>query len=294
MTRPRRARIAASSHAIARADRTIRQDKPTGAQALERALRVLRDIASSGNLGRRLVDLQRNTGLTKPTAHRIAKALVRHDFAIYDSKNRRYFLGAEISILSVSAPSDLPDLRELAREDMRALAKETGDTAYLMVRSANDVVCIAREMGHYPIKALTGEIGTRRPLGVGAGGVALLAALPADEIEAVLRANRNRMRGFPNASAKSIRKAVENTRTKNHAFSDGLVIRAVRGIGVAVCDRRGHPVAGLSVGAIRERMTRAHVETVVSALQRARRALERKLRMRNTTRRRQAPAIARS
>lgn len=284
MTRTRRARTSASSQAAPRAAFTDNTQKAGGAQALERALRVLRDIASSGDLGRRLIDLQRSTGLTKPTAHRIAKALVRYDFATYDTKSRRYFLGDEISILSVSAPKDLPDLRELARDDMRLLAETTGDTAYLMVRSGNDVVCVAREMGHYPIKALTGEIGTRRPLGVGAGGVALLAALPADEMEAVLRANRNRMRGFPNATMKSVRKAIEEMRSKTYAFSDGLVVRAVRGIGVAVHDRRGRPVAGLSVGAVRERMTRAHVEIVVAALQRARRALERKLRARTRTR----------
>jgi DNA-binding IclR family transcriptional regulator len=254
---------------------------------------VLREIASSGDLGRRLIDLQHSTGLTKPTAHRIAQALVRYDFATYDRKSRRYFLGAEISILSVSAPTDLPNLRELARDDMRMLAETTGDTAYLMVRSANDVVCVAREMGPHPIKALTGEIGTRRPLGVGAGGVALLASLSAGEMEAVLRANRNRIRRFPNASMKSIRKAIEEMRTKAYAFSDGLVVREVCGIGVAVRDHRGRPVAGLSVGAVRERMTTSHLEIVVPALQRARRALERKLRNQAKQRGRMSP-IARS
>lgn len=261
-----------------RATSPDRLGKPSGAQALDRALRVLRDIASSGDLGRRLIDLQHSTGLTKPTAHRIAQALVRHDFATYDRDSRRYFLGAEISILSVSAPNDLTDLRELAREDLRVLAQETGDTAYLMVRSGNDVVCVAREMGPYPIQALTGEIGARRPLGVGAAGVALLAALPAADIEAILRANRSRMRRFPNASAKSIRKAIDATRKQSYAFSEGLVISAVRGIGLTLRDRRGHGVAALSVGAVRERMTPAHVATIVTALKRARRALERKLR----------------
>jgi DNA-binding IclR family transcriptional regulator len=256
----------------------VANSKPSGAQALERALRVLRDIASSGALGCRLIDLQRSTGLTKPTAHRIAQTLVRHDFATYDESRRRYFLGAEITILSVSAPSDLPDLREMSRQEMRALAQETGDTAYLMVRSGNDVVCVAREIGPYPIKALTGEIGARRPLGVGAGGVMLLASVSNEEADMILKSNRHRMRGFPNASQRAIRNAVKKAREAGHAFSGGLVIRAVRGIGVAVRDRRGRAVAALSVGAIRERMTRSHVDDVIAALHRARRAIERKLR----------------
>jgi DNA-binding IclR family transcriptional regulator len=276
--RQRRARSSASPQATARTAPADTLRPKSGAQTLERALRVLRDIASSGALGRRLIDLQHSTGLTKPTAHRIAQALVRHDFATYDRKSRRYFLGAEISILSVSAPTDLPNLRELARDDMKMLAETTGDTAYLMVRSGNDVVCVAREIGPYPITALTGEIGTRRPLGVGAGGVALLAALPPDEMEAVLRANRNRLRSFPNASIRSIRNAIEDMRTKSYGFSNGLVVRDVCGIGVAIRDHRGHPVAGLSVAAVRARMTPSHTALVVQALQRARRALERKWR----------------
>lgn len=288
----RRAQPAFSQKAAARTDITA-NGKPSGAQALERALRVLRDIASSGALGRRLIDLQRSTGLTKPTAHRIARTLVKHDFATYDASRRRYFLGAEISILSVSAPTDLPDLRELSRQAMRALAQETGDTAYLMVRSGNDVVCVAREIGPYPIKALTGEIGARRPLGVGAGGVMLLASLSAEEAEAILKTNRHRMRGFPNASQRAIRSAVKKARETGHAFSAGLVIRAVRGIGMAVRNRRGQAVAALSVGAIRERMTRNHMDDVIAALQRARRAIERKLRAQPKARARPASPSSR-
>jgi DNA-binding IclR family transcriptional regulator len=63
-----------------------------------------------------------------------------------------------------------------------------------MVRSGNDIVFVAREIGPYPIKALTGEIGVRRPLGVGAVGVILLASLSAEEAEAILKSNRHRMR----------------------------------------------------------------------------------------------------
>ena len=255
---------------------------------------MLRDIASSGDFGRRLIDLQRAAALTKPTTHRIAKALERHDLVTYDKKRRRYFLGAEITILSVSAPKDVPDLRELSRAEMRALAEETGDTAFLMVRSGNDAVCVARELGPYPIKALTGEIGQRRPLGVGAAGIALLAELTPEEAEAVLSANRSRagMRGFPNATEKAVRAAIRDARVKGYAFSDGLVIRAVRGIGVAVHNRQGHAVAALSVGAIRERMSRDHIETVVAALQRSQRAIERKLG--TTTRKARRPTIAQS
>jgi DNA-binding IclR family transcriptional regulator len=251
-----------------------------GAQSLEKGLRVLRDIAASGAWGRRLAQIQQSTGLTKTTAHRIAQTLVRHQFAFYDRNSRRYFVGPEISILSVSAPNDISDLQEIARDDLRTLARETGDTAYLMIRSGNDVVCIAREMGPYPIKALTGEIGMRRPLGVGAAGIALLASLNPDEADSVRRANRNRLRRFPNASEKAVTSAVAAARANGLSYSDGLVIDAVRGVGLAVRDGDGGVVAALSVAAIRERMTDAHRANLMRALNKAGSSLERRLRNR--------------
>jgi DNA-binding IclR family transcriptional regulator len=254
-----------------------------GAQSLERGLRILRDIASSGAIGRRLVDIQQSTGLSKSTAHRLAQTLVYHSFASYDRHSRRYFLGTEVSILSVSAPSEMAELRELSRDDLRAVARLTGDTAYLTVRSGNDAVYVARELGSYPIKALTGEIGTRRPLGVGAAGVALLASLDDDEIERVRRSNKGRLRRFPNATEKAIATAVAATRRDGFAYSRGLVIDAVRGVGVEIRDAQSRVIAALSVAAIRERMTTEHRSSVVTVLARAKASLERRLSRRGFT-----------
>jgi DNA-binding IclR family transcriptional regulator len=248
-----------------------------GAQGLERGLRVLRDIAASGPWGRRLIDIQAGTALTRSTAHRIAQTLVRHDFVRYDRSSRRYFVGAEIAILSASAPAEMTELPDLARATLRELARGSGDTAYLMVRSGNDTVCLARELGPYPIKALTGEIGTRRPLGVGAAGVALLASLPESECDAIRRSNRSRMRRYPRATERALSEALSAARDSGIAFSEGLVIEPVRGIGRVVRDAAGRPIAALSVGATRERMTEEHRAATIDLLLKACMALERRL-----------------
>ncbi|MGQ3353546.1 MAG: IclR family transcriptional regulator [Phreatobacter sp.] len=248
-----------------------------GAQSLERGLRILRVIAASGVFGRRLIDIETETGLARSTAHRIAQTLARNDFVRYDRASRRYFVGSEISILSVSAPAGMAELRHLAQDALRALALATGDTAYLMVRSGNDIVCIAREMGPYPIKALTGEIGTRRPLGVGAAGIALLAHMnPADD-EAVRRANRSRLRRFPGATERAVTNAVQEARATGVAFSEGLVIAPVRGVGRVIQDPSGKAVAAISVGATQERMTEEHRAKVTAVLVKACQMLERRL-----------------
>lgn len=250
----------------------------TGAQALERGLIILREIAGAADRGRRLVELQRITRLTKPTVHRILRALLHYGLVVQDRETYRYFIGPEATILALSAQKSVKSLSNLAHGDLQMLAEETGDTAFLMVRSGNDVVCVDRHMGPYPIKALTGEIGTRRPLGIGAGGIALLAVLAELEIDAILDANSERIRHFPNASDKLIRRAVKEARKRSYSYSDGNVVNAVRGLGVTVRDGNGEVIAALSIGAIRERVNRTRTDALLAALQRARRNIERRLR----------------
>ena len=75
------------------------------------------------------------------------------------------------------------------------IAERTGDTVFLNVRSGPDVLCIDRKEGTFPIKTLIIEVGNRRPLGVGAGGIALLMPLPDEELERVVSANEARLKG---------------------------------------------------------------------------------------------------
>jgi DNA-binding IclR family transcriptional regulator len=61
---------------------------------------------------------------------------------------------------------------------MKRLARSTGDTVFLVVRSGDHALCLHREEGSFPIKAFVVEPGTRRLLGFSSVGVAFLASLP--------------------------------------------------------------------------------------------------------------------
>jgi hypothetical protein len=55
-----------------------RDDGSSGAQMLDRAVHILHLLGDSGSRELRLTDVERKFGLTRPTAHRILKALERH------------------------------------------------------------------------------------------------------------------------------------------------------------------------------------------------------------------------
>ena len=59
---------------------------------------------------------------------------------------RRYRLGVALHGLALAAPSPLEQLAEL-RPLLEGLAQRTGETAYLMLRQGDEVLCIARAEG---------------------------------------------------------------------------------------------------------------------------------------------------
>jgi DNA-binding IclR family transcriptional regulator len=234
-------------------------------KSVERAAAILKLLASEAIAGWRLSDIARSTGLGKTTTHRLLAALAESGFVIQSPETRRYFLGYEIIRLGQLATRY--DMGELARPALLRLARETGDTVFISVREGLDALCLAREVGDFPIKTLTLSAGDRRPLGVGAGSLALLAFLPEEEIGEVIASNAARLANYPRFSPDDLADLTAKTRKWGHSFNEGRIVTAMCAIGVPVFDPRGRVVAAISVAAIRERMDDERVAWIVSLLQ---------------------------
>ncbi len=246
-------------------------------QTLDRAIGLLHLLAASGTAGLRLVDLQQQSGLTKPTVHRILDTLRGHGFVEQVTDTRRYRLGNELAVLGWSAARDVHDLRDLCEEEMASLAHRSGDTSFLTIRSGSEAICIDRQSGSYPVKAFTVDVGTRRPLGVGAGGIALLAALDEARAERFVAEAESRLAAWPNVSVRLLRRAVKDARERGYAFSEGLVVKGVRGLAVPVANREGQGVAALSLAAIDDRMPERRIPELVKLLHAHARRIEQRL-----------------
>jgi DNA-binding IclR family transcriptional regulator len=223
-------------------------------QSLDRGMALLHLLAEAGQDGRRLADLQRETGLSKPTVHRLLATLKRHALVEQADNSKRYCLGSEIAVLGWSATRQLHDLKDQCGEDMAALASSTGDTSFLVVRSGYETICIDRQTGAYPVKAFTVDVGARRPVGIGATGIAFLAAMSTSQAEEILAALEPALKQYP-ASLQKIRAAVSMARSKGYALSDGTVLKGVRGLAMNIRNSRGKTVASMGIAAISERVS---------------------------------------
>lgn len=224
----------------------------TAVKTVDRVAMILRLLSNPGEGGHRLSDIAETTGLGKATAHRLLGALVQVGFANQDFKSKRYSLGTAAAALGRAA--NIYYIESLLRPVLRRLARETEDTVFASMREGLAAVCVGREIGDFPIRTLTLDRGDRRPLGVGAGSLALLAFLPDDEIEAVIDRNRRWLLDYSGFSPEDLRGLVARTRTAGYACNEGRIMPAMQAIGVPILGRDGRPVASLSLAAIRDRM----------------------------------------
>lgn len=224
---------------------TPQRSETAGAQTLRRGLAVLKLLARSPAEGLRMSDIGRRLDLPKATAVRLTRTLVEEGFVAHDPARRLYRLGPESFAVGLAAEPAYA-LQRLAAPLLRTLALETGDWVFFSVLQGLDVICLSRESGDIPYPASALKVGDRHPLGVGAGGVAMLAALPDDEVERVLAANAAAIaREYPRATMPVIRELVQETRDRGYCLIPGIIVRGYTGLGVALVDAATRPVAAI-------------------------------------------------
>lgn len=234
-------------------------------RSVERAIDILRILSfSSASHGMRFLDLQTQTGLSKATLHRLLATLISNGMVERASGSNLYYLGLDFLGFGERAANRL-DIRAIVRPHLVGIARITGDAAHLAIRSGLDGVYIDREEGSFPVRALTANVGTRRPLGVGSASLALLAALPDDEIKEVLRRNRPRLASYANYSVPILQKLIENARMRGSAINEGRILKGMYGIGVPIIVK-GRPIAAISVSANAERMRIERQTQIISVL----------------------------
>lgn len=227
--------------------------KPSGTQTIQRAALLVRLIASRSRTGMRLADVVQHAKLQRPTAHRILKCLVEEGFLMQAADSHLYLLGPLIFELGLASSPQF-NLPAICRPSLQRIADKTGDTVFLSVRSGHDSVCIDRQEGAFPIKALTLEIGARRPLGVGAGGLALLLKLSDDAIDEIVRANAKRLGAFHKLTVPALHKALKRSQQLGYALNDTHITAGATTLGLPIVNRYDHPFAALSMAAISSRM----------------------------------------
>lgn len=219
---------------------------------LHKAMLVLRTLRDAETDGLQAGEIARLTGAHRVSVHRLLRSLDSEGLIERDD-GRCYHLGPQAWLLGMAANRRF-DLNALAGGALERLEAETHDTIYLLRRVGDDVLCVARRDGSYPIKSLVMEVGKSYPLGVGGGGLAVLASLSVSEQDEALARVRERLLAYPKVGVSRIRQLLAATRRQGYAFWPALISEALV-VAAPILDRAGRPIGALSCAAIKERLT---------------------------------------
>lgn len=241
---------------------------------LARAMGVLYALRDAGAEGLLAGEVAAATRGHRVTVHRLLSGLKQEGLVEQDG-TRRYHLGARLWLLGMAASARF-DLAAVARDALERLEHETHDTIYLLRRVGDDVFCVARRDGRYPIKSLVMEVGRSYPLGVGGGGLAVLAALHEGERIAILGRVKSRIGGYPKIAFARIRALLADTVKHGFAFWPALISEAYV-VAVPILGADGRPVGALSCAAIKERLDPQRRRKVAALLKAEAEALRQRL-----------------
>ncbi|MDQ0278809.1 DNA-binding IclR family transcriptional regulator [Arthrobacter silviterrae] len=237
----------------------MKQVAVQGAQVVGRIAALLRIISRKPE-GAALVEVVRESGLTRPTVHRLLTSLAAEGLLDHDGGTGNWVLGPEALLMGSVAAARFP-VEDIARPSLRRLAEETGESAFFSVRRGGETVCLLREEGPFPIRSFVLHEGVRFPLGVASAGNAIMAFLPKTEQEEILARWDEHAGTFAPAHPVSlVRDNLALTNHNGYSVNPGLVLEGSWGMGAAVFDTQGRPAWALSLTGIEPRFRKERQE----------------------------------
>lgn len=232
-------------------------------QTIERVSHIL-DAVGKHPQGVAIKDLSGALGLPKGTVHRILSSLAYFGYVRQDRETRNYLLGLKLLELGAQLGSQL-DLRRVAEPILRELADKTGEAAHMVILDHNEIIYIDKIEARQPSGGLvmSSRVGGRNPAHSCAVGKALLAHLPEESLDRLIRE-----KGLAQRTANTItdpRQLKEHmalVRRQGYAVDEEENERGIRCLAAPVFDARGEAVAAVSVSGPAVRVTRKMLQDV--------------------------------
>ena len=252
-----------------------RAEPRPGAQAIRRALSVLRILAAGRENGVPLAEVVQVTGMTRPTVHRIVHVLIEEGIVERHQKTGRYAIGGQVGELALARQSRSP-LLAAADDILRQTLRQVGDTLFLTVRTGNDTLCVDRRIGSYPIQVLSIEVGARRPLGVSSAGVAILAAMPPNEARKIVAANEVRFKAY-RTNASAVLGQIAAARRRGYNLREVGLVQGTKSISTWIKTPDGRPAAAITLSAVRVRLGPRREQEIAEILLKAAHTIEQEI-----------------
>ena len=230
-------------------------------QSLDRAFDLLEILCRSRG-GMTIGALSAETGLHKSTVHRLLAGMCARGYVLHDPETSLYRAGMRLCELSSYIVDNL-DVVEIARGPMEKLSRITGETVHLVMQEEKNIVYIHKvERGSGTIRMFS-RIGMRRPLYCTGVGKAILATLPAAEVEDIWRHSRPRkLTGRTITDLDQLKAQLAEVRRCGYAIDDEENELGIRCVALAIPGPGGRAESAFSISGLAPYMTDERIRRI--------------------------------
>jgi IclR family acetate operon transcriptional repressor len=214
-------------------------------QSLTRGLSILEALAKS-SAGLTLTDVAQRVQLPPSTTHRFLSTLERMGYVYQAGDLGLWYVGLQAFTVGTTFLANR-DFVAQSHASMHRLMEQAGETANLAILDGTEAVFIAQVQCHEMMRTLV-KLGSRVPLHASGVGKAIFAALPNEQIDAILK-----VRGLPRITENTIVvpetmwAALRVIRQRGYSFDDEEHARSTRCVGAAIYDEHAEPLGAISI-----------------------------------------------
>ena len=240
-----------------------RDPRSYNVRAVERAVQVLLAFDDE-HAEQGVSDIAQTTGLPKATAHRIMMTLFNTGFLERMADGEKFRLGLPLVGLGLGALRRL-DVRRAARPYMQRLVDDLQEICTLGVFDRGQVLYV--EVVHSPHSlTIAARVGRHLAAHCTASGKVLLAFLPAEVAESVLRSSLEAYTEKTITSPERLREELEAVRQRGYAIADEELEVGVWAISAPIRDIDRNVVAAMSVPFPTNRLDPERIPEIAKAL----------------------------
>ncbi len=224
-------------------------------QVLDRSVALLEALRCSDR-PLSLLELSERLGIHKSTVHRLLNVLKRHRLVERTGDLRTYQLGLRLFEMGCRAVERL-DLREKALPHLERLAIESGETAHLCILREGEVLYLEKVEPVRTVR-MPSRIGQRNPAHCTSVGKVLLAHLPEDELNEIVRTyGLRRFTKNTITTLSALKQELTRIRVQGFSLDREEIEEGLKCIGAPVRDYSGIVVASISIAGPAFRVTKA-------------------------------------
>jgi IclR family acetate operon transcriptional repressor len=214
-------------------------------QSLTRGLSILEALAKA-EAGISLTDIAQRVDLPPSTTHRLLSTLERMGYVYQSGDLGHWYVGLQAFTVGSGFLSNR-DFVGQSHQYMRRLMEQSGETANLAILDGTEAVFIAQVQCREMMRILV-KLGSRVPLHASGVGKAIFAALPDEQIDAILK-----VKGLPRitdhtiVAPETMWAALKVIRHRGYSFDDEEHAPGTRCVAATIYDEHAEPLGAISL-----------------------------------------------